>query len=173
MAEQEIILTEEGLKKLEDELDYLRSEKRQQVAERLKVAISYGDISENSEYDDAKNEQAFVEGRILTLEKMIRNAKVIKDSEINKKVVSLGSQVTIKDMETEEEEEYTVVGTTEADPMADPPRISNESPVGKAILGQKVGSVCKVPTPAGELSYKIVSIAKPSAGKKKKAAAKE
>ena len=112
MAEQETILTEEGLKKLEDELDYLRSEKRQQVAERLKVAISYGDISENSEYDDAKNEQAFVEGRILTLEKMIRNAKVIKDSEINKKVVSLGSQVTIKDMETEEEEEYTVVGTT-------------------------------------------------------------
>ena len=173
MAEQETILTEEGLKKLEDELDYLRSEKRQQVAERLKVAISYGDISENSEYDDAKNEQAFVEGRILTLEKMIRNAKVIKDSEINKKVVSLGSQVTIKDMETEEEEEYTVVGTTEADPMADPPRISNESPVGKAILGQKVGSVCKVPTPAGELRYKIVSIAKPSAGKKKKAAAKE
>ena len=173
MAEQETILTEEGLKKLEDELDYLRSEKRQQVAERLKVAISYGDISENSEYDDAKNEQAFVEGRILTLEKMIRNAKVIKDSEINKKVVSLGSQVTIKDMETEEEEEYTVVGTTEADPMADPPRISNESPVGKAILGQKVGSVCKVPTPAVELSYKIVSIAKPSAGKKKKAAAKE
>ena len=173
MAEQETILTEEGLKKLEDELDYLRSEKRQQVAERLKVAISYGDISENSEYDDAKNEQAFVEGRILTLEKMIRNAKVIKDSEINKKVVSLGSQVTIKDMETEEEEEYTVVGTTEADPMADPPRISNESPVGKAILGQKVGSVSKVPTPAGELSYKIVSIAKPSAGKKKKAAAKE
>ena len=173
MAEQETILTEEGLKKLEDELDYLRSEKRQQVAERLKVAISYGDISENSEYDDAKNEQAFVEGRILTLEKMIRNAKVIKDSEINKKVVSLGSQVTIKDMETEEEEEYTVVGTTEADPMADPPRISNESPVGKAILGQKVGSVCKVPTPDGELSYKIVSIAKPSAGKKKKAAAKE
>ena len=165
MAEQETILTEEGLKKLEDELDYLRSEKRQQVAERLKVAISYGDISENSEYDDAKNEQAFVEGRILTLEKMIRNAKVIKDSEINKKVVSLGSQVTIKDMETEEEEQYTVV--------ADPPRISNESPVGKAILGQKVGSVCKVPTPAGELSYKIVSIAKPSAGKKKKAAAKE
>ena len=139
MAEQETILTEEGLKKLEDELDYLRSEKRQQVAERLKVAISYGDISENSEYDDAKNEQAFVEGRILTLEKMIRNAKVIKDSEINKKVVSLGSQVTIKDMETEEEEEYTVVGTTEADPMADPPRISNESPIGAALLGKTVG----------------------------------
>lgn len=166
MAEQ-TILTEEGLKKLEDELDYLRSEKRQQVAERLKIAISYGDISENSEYDDAKNEQAFVEGRILTLEKMVRNAKVIKDSEINKSVVSLGSKVKIEDMETGEQEEYTVVGTTEADPMAEPPRISNESPVGKAILGQKVDSVVKVPTPTGELSYKIVAISKPTTKKKK------
>ena len=166
MAEQ-TILTEEGLKKLEDELDYLRSEKRQQVAERLKIAISYGDISENSEYDDAKNEQAFVEGRILTLEKMVRNAKVIKDSEINKSVVSLGSKVKIEDMETGEQEEYTVVGTTEADPMAEPPRISNESPVGKAILGQKVDSVVKVPTPAGELSYKIVAISKPTTKQKK------
>lgn len=171
--EKDYILTQEGKAKLEEELHYLETEKRAEIGERIRVAREFGDISENSEYDDAKNEQAFVEGRILTLEKMIRNAKVIKDSEINKKVVSLGSQVTIKDMETEEEEEYTVVGTTEADPMADPPRISNESPVGKAILGQKVGSVCKVPTPAGELSYKIVSIAKPSAGKKKKAAAKE
>ena len=163
MAEKETILTEAGLKKLEDELDYLRSEKRQQVAERLKIAISYGDISENSEYDDAKNEQAFVEGRILTLENMIRNAKVIKDSEINKDIVSLGSKVKIKDMETGDEDEYEVVGTTEADPMADIPRISNESPVGKAILGQKVGSVCVVRTPAGELNYKIVSISRASA----------
>ena len=157
MAEQ-TILTEEGLKKLEDELDYLRSEKRQQVAERLKVAISYGDISENSEYDDAKNEQAFVEGRILTLENMIRNAKIIKDSDITKNVVSLGCKVKIEDMETHDQEEYTVVGTTEADPMAEPPRISNESPVGKAILGQKVGSVVKVTTPIGELDYKIVAV---------------
>ena len=102
---------------------------------------------------------------------MIRNAKVIKDSEINKKVVSLGSQVTIKDMETEEEEEYTVVGTTEADPMADPSWHFNES-CRQGYL-PKVVPACKVPTPAGELSYKIVSIAKPSAGKKKKAAAKE
>ncbi len=163
MAEKETILTEAGLKKLEDELDYLRSEKRQQVAERLKIAISYGDISENSEYDDAKNEQAFVEGRILTLENMIRNAKVIKDSDINKDIVSLGSKVKIKDMETGDEDEYEVVGTTEADPMADIPRISNESPVGKAILGQKVGSVCVVRTPAGELNYKIVSISRASA----------
>ena len=163
MAEKETILTEAGLKKLEDELDYLRSEKRQQVAERLKIAISYGDISENSEYDDAKNEQAFVEGRILTLENMIRNAKVIKDSDINKDIVSLGSKGKIKDMETGDEDEYEVVGTTEADPMADIPRISNESPVGKAILGQKVGSVCVVRTPAGELNYKIVSISRASA----------
>ena len=110
MAEQ-TILTEEGLKKLEDELDYLRSEKRQQVAERLKVAISYGDISENSEYDDAKNEQAFVEGRILTLENMIRNAQIIKDTDITKNVVSLGCKVKIEDMETHDQEEYTVVGT--------------------------------------------------------------
>jgi transcription elongation factor GreA len=170
MAEKETILTEEGLKKLEDELDYLRSEKRQQVAERLKVAISYGDISENSEYDDAKNEQAFVEGRILTLENMIRNAKVIKDTDANKNIVSLGNKVKIRDMETGDEDEYEVVGTTEADPMADIPRISNESPVGKAILGKKVGAVCTVRTPSGELNYKIVSISKSSGATKKKAA---
>ena len=169
MAEQ-TILTEEGLKKLEDELDYLRSEKRQQVAERLKVAISYGDISENSEYDDAKNEQAFVEGRILPLENMIRNAQIIKDTDITKNVVSLGCKVKIEDMETHDQEEYTVVGTTEADPMAEPPRISNESPVGKAILGQKVGAVVKVTTPIGELDYKIVAVSRP--GSKKKAADK-
>ena len=120
MAEQ-TILTEEGLKKLEDELDYLRSEKRQQVAERLKVAISYGDISENSEYDDAKNEQAFVEGRILTLENMIRNAKIIKDSDITKNVVSLGCKVKIEDMETHDQEEYTVLAEIDYKPEFDLP----------------------------------------------------
>ena len=160
MAEQTIV-TQEGLKKLEDELEYLRSEKRQQVAERLKVAISYGDISENSEYDDAKNEQAFVEGRILTLENMIRNAKVIEASEVDKDVVALGNNVKIEDVETKETEEYTIVGTTEADPMAEPPRISNESPVGRAILGHKVGDVIKVRTPVGELDYKVVAIDHP------------
>jgi len=169
MGEQETILTEEGLKKLEDELDELRSVKRQEVAERLKVAISYGDISENSEYDDAKNEQAFVEGRIIVLEKMIRNAQVIKNSAISKDVVSLGCVVRIKDMETKEQEEYSIVGTTEADPLAEPPRISNESPVGKAILGQKVGKQVQVPTPAGDLIYKIMEISKPAANRKKKA----
>ena len=159
MDEQGTILTKEGLKQLEDELDNLRSVKRAEVAERLKVAISYGDISENSEYDDAKNEQAFVEGRIQVLEKLIRNAQIINEpGKGDKDKVVLGCEVTIRDMETKDTETYRVVGTTEADPMAEPPRISNESPVGKAILGEKVGKVVLVATPAGELRYKIVDI---------------
>jgi transcription elongation factor GreA len=159
MDEQGTILTKEGLKQLEDELDNLRSVKRAEVAERLKVAISYGDISENSEYDDAKNEQAFVEGRIAVLEKMIRNAQIINGpGKGDRDKVVLGCEVTIRDMETKDTETYRVVGTTEADPMAEPPRISNESPVGKAILGEKVGKVVLVATPAGELKYKIVDI---------------
>ena len=166
MAEQETILTSEGLEKLENELENLRSVKRQEVAERLKVAISYGDISENSEYDDAKNEQAFVEGRILELEKMIRNAQVIENKTISKDVVSLGSIVLVQDMELHTKEEYTIVGTTEADPAAN--RISNESPVGAAILGEKVGKKIKVTTPAGELVYKILEIKKPANTRKKK-----
>mgnify|MGYP000299696257 CR=1 FL=1 len=108
----------------------------------MKIAISYGDISENSEYDDAKNEQAFVEGRILTLEKMVRNAKVIKDSEINKSVVSLGSKVKIEDMETGEQEEYTVVGTTEADPMLNRPGFPT-NPLWQSHFGTKSGFRCK------------------------------
>ena len=166
MAEEKTVLTSEGLQKLEDELENLRSVKRQEVAERLKVAISFGDISENSEYDDAKNEQAFVEGRILELEKMIRNAEVIENKAISKDVVSLGSLVVVQDMEMHTKEEYTIVGTTEADPAAN--RISNESPVGAAILGQKVGQKIKVTTPAGELVYKILEISKPKNNKKKK-----
>lgn len=165
MAE-ETILTKEGLKKLQDELDYRQSTKRQEIAERLKAAIALGDISENSEYDDAKNEQAFNEGKILSLEAMIKTAKVIEDDTAgDKNVVRLGSKVTLEDMETGDQDEYTVVGTQEADPMADPPRISNESPVGKAILGQAVGTVVKITTPAGDFDYKIVEI-----GSKKKAA---
>ena len=156
MADKETILTLAGLKKLEDELETLRSVKRQEVAERIKVAISYGDISENSEYEDAKNEQAFVEGRIIELEKMIRTAKIIDDSAISKEVVTLGSKVTVEDIELKEKETYVVVGTTEADPAAN--RISNESPVGAAILGKKVGAEIHVPTPVGSLLYKIVAI---------------
>ena len=157
MATKETILTAEGLRKLEDELNNLRTVRRQEVAERLKVAISYGDISENSEYDDAKSEQAFIEGRILELEQMINTATIIDDTANKKKgVVSLGSVVVVKDMETGEEEVYTIVGTTEADPFEN--RISNESPVGAAILGQKVNTVVQVNTPVGELAYKIVKV---------------
>ena len=157
MATKETILTAEGLIKLEDELNNLRTVRRQEVAERLKVAISYGDISENSEYDDAKSEQAFIEGRILELEQMINTATIIDDTDNKKKgVVSLGSVVVVKDMETGEEEVYTIVGTTEADPFEN--RISNESPVGAAILGQKVNTVVQVNTPVGELAYKIVKV---------------
>ncbi len=157
MATKETILTAEGLRKLEEELNNLRTVRRQEVAERLKVAISYGDISENSEYDDAKSEQAFIEGRILELEQMINTATIIDDTANKKKgVVSLGSVVVVKDMETGEEEVYTIVGTTEADPFEN--RISNESPVGAAILGQKVNTVVQVNTPVGELAYKIVKV---------------
>lgn len=134
MGAKETILTAEGLRKLEDELENLRSVKRQEVAERIKVAISYGDISENSEYDDAKNEQAFIEGRIIELEQMISTATLIDETAKKKKgTVILGSTVIVKDMEFGDEETYTVVGTTEADPSQN--RISNESPVGAAIFG--------------------------------------
>ena len=135
MSSKETILTAEGLKKLEDELENLRSVKRHEVAERIKVAIGYGDISENSEYDDAKNEQAL-------LEQMISTATVIDSASNKEGVVMLGSTVVVKDMEFGDEETYTIVGTTEADPSKN--RISNESPVGAAILGQKVNSVVQV-----------------------------
>ena len=152
MGAKETILTAEGLRKLEDELENLRSVKRQEVAERIKVAISYGDISENSEYDDAKNEQAFIEGRIIELEQMISTATLIDETAKKKKgTVILGSTVIVKDMEFGDEETYTVVGTTEADPSQN--RISNESPVGAAILGQKVNTVVQVHTPVGCLLY--------------------
>ena len=158
MSSKETILTAEGLKKLEDELENLRSVRRHEVAEaeRIKVAIGYGDISENSEYDDAKNEQAFIEGRILELEQMISTATVIDSASNKEGVVMLGSTVVVKDMEFGDEETYTIVGTTEADPSKN--RISNESPVGAAILGQKVNSVVQVHTPAGELSYQILEV---------------
>lgn len=156
MKEKEVILTVDGLKKLEDELELLKSVKRREVAERIKQAIEFGDISENSEYEDAKNEQAFIEGRILTLEKMLRNAKIIDDENLGTEVVSVGSTVLLKDLEYGDEFEYTIVGSVEADPGAN--KISNESPVGKAILGQPKGSVVEVSVPAGQLKYQIMDI---------------
>jgi transcription elongation factor GreA len=156
MAEQEIIITRQGLKRLEEELEYLRTVRRQQVAERIKQAIEFGDISENSEYDEAKNEQAFVEGRIITLEKTLRRAKLIDQNEISTEVVSLGSRVRLQDLNSGEEHEFEIVGSVEADPSQN--RISNLSPVGKALLGQKAGAVVEVNAPGGVQRFKILSI---------------
>lgn len=156
MKEKEVIMTAEGLKKLEEELEQLKSVKRREVAERIKQAIGFGDISENSEYEDAKNEQAFIEGRILTLEKMLRNARVINNENLVEGVVSIGSTVKLKDLESNDEIKYTIVGSIEADPGEN--KISNESPVGKAIIGQQKGSVVEVNVPAGKLKYQIIDI---------------
>lgn len=158
MAEKETLLTANGLKKLEEELEYLKTVRRQEVAERLKQAIEFGDISENSEYEDAKNEQAFIEGRILTLEKKLRNAKVIVASEVPEDIVSLGSRVTLKDLADDEEIQYEIVGSMEADPAEN--RISNESPVGKALLGHHTGETIDIQVPAGSLRFQIVDIAR-------------
>ncbi|AQS57926.1 transcription elongation factor GreA [Desulforamulus ferrireducens] len=158
MKEKEVMITVSGLKQLEEELETLKTVKRRQVAERIKQAIEFGDISENSEYEDAKNEQAFIEGRILTLEKMLRNAKIIDDENLDMDTVSLGSKIILKDLEFGDELEYTLVGSVEADPDAN--KISNESPVGKAVLGQKKGSIVEVTVPAGVLKYEILDILK-------------
>lgn len=158
MSDKEVILTQDGLKKLEDELENLKSVKRREVAERIKVAIGYGDISENSEYEDAKNEQAFIEGRIITLEKMLRNARIINNDDINTDIIGVGNTVIVEDLEFGDTMEYTIVGTAESDPLNN--KISNESPVGKAIIGKQKGSVVDVNVPAGVIQYKIVDIKK-------------
>ncbi|MDF2670431.1 MAG: transcription elongation factor GreA [Paenibacillus sp.] len=158
MSEKEVLLTLDGLKKLEDELEFLKSVKRREVAERIKVAIGYGDISENSEYEDAKNEQAFIEGRVITLEKMLRNARIINNDDVDIETVSVGSIVTLEDMEFNENVEYTIVGTAESDPLHN--KISNESPVGRALLGKKREVVVDVQVPAGVIQYKIIDIKK-------------
>ena len=140
---------------MEEELENLKSVRRREVAERIKQAIEFGDISENSEYEDAKNEQAFIEGRIITLEKMLRNAKVIEDTRDTHEV-SIGSTVKLKDLEFGDEIEYKIVGSMEAEP--DENKISNESPVGKAILGKNKGDIVEVSVPAGSLKYEIIDI---------------
>jgi transcription elongation factor GreA len=156
MTEKETILTAEGLKKLEEKLETLKSVRRLEVAERIKQAISFGDISENSEYEDAKNEQAFIEGEIITLDKMIRTAKVIDGDEIKTDVVNLGATVKLRDMAMKSTVEYTLVGSAEADPLDS--KISNESPVGSAIIGKKAGETVEVTVPDGVIKYKIMSI---------------
>ena len=151
-----VVLSPEGLQQLQEELDYLRNVKRKEVAERLKEARSYGDLSENSEYDDARNEQAFVEGRIAMLENTLRNAVIMDDAEDEAEAgkIRLGSTVVLKDLEYGDLLEYTIVGTVEADPAKN--KISNESPVGKAIIGKTKGEVVVVEAPAGQIEYEIV-----------------
>ncbi len=155
MADKSVMLTADGLKKLQEKLDYLKGERRKEVAERLKAAIALGDLSENSEYDDAKNEQAFLEGEILELEESIRNARIIEASS-DSNTVSLGCQVVLKDIEFDEVDTYMIVGSTEADP--DNGKISNESPVGLAIMGQSVGSVVDVVVGDNIIQYQIMEI---------------
>ena len=143
MANKEVLLTPEGLKKLEAELEELKTVKRREIAQRISAALEFGDISENSEYEDAKNEQAFIEGRILTLEKLLRNAKVIDtEDDDDETVVSIGKKVTLKDLQTQDILEYQLVGSAEADPAA--MKISNESPVGQAIIGKTCGTIVEV-----------------------------
>lgn len=159
MVDKEVLLTPEGLKKLESELEALKTVKRREVAERISAALEFGDISENSEYDDAKNEQAFIEGRILTLEKLLRNARVIEtDEDEDEAIVSLGKKITLKDLETSDIFEYQLVGSAEADPAE--AKISNESPVGQAIMGKTPGTIVEVEVLDGTLQYEIVKVAR-------------
>lgn len=158
MAGKQIFLTDEGLKKLEDELEELKTVKRKEVSEKIKVALSFGDLSENSEYDEAKNEQAMVEARIAQLEAMLKNVVLLDENDLNNEHVGVGSKVKVKDMEFDEDITYQIVGSTEADPVEG--RISDESPVGSALLGRKVGETVVVEVPDGELSFKILEISK-------------
>ncbi len=158
MADKQIILTDEGLKKLEDELEELKTVKRKEVAAKIKVALSFGDLSENSAYDEAKNEQAMVEARIAQLEAMLKNVKVLDEEELTTDTVSVGSKVRVKDVEMNEELTYQIVGSTEADPMEN--RISDESPVGKSLLGHRAGDVVEVEVPVGVITYEVLEISK-------------
>lgn len=157
MAEEKnYYMTEEGKEKLEKELEFLKAEKRKEVVERIKIARGFGDLSENSEYDAAKDEQAFVEARIATLEKMIRNSVIIQEDQENSDVVSLGKSVTFQELPDGDEETYTIVGSAEADPFEG--RISNDSPMARGLLGRTIGDKVVVQTPGGEMSVKIVAV---------------
>ena len=156
--EKNVFLTQEGLEKLQQELENLKTVRRKEVAERLKQAIGFGDLSENSEYDDAKNEQAFIEGEIQRLEEMLSNVQVIEDGiKVDDGTITIGAKVTIRFVgDDDEEEEYKIVGTVEADPMNN--RISNESPVGKAIIGHRAGDIVDVESPGGIVQYEILKV---------------
>ena len=165
MNDKEIVLTAEGLKKLEDELDDLKTVHRKEVNERIRQAKEFGDISENAEYEDAKQEQAFVEGRILKLEAMIRNARLIEGLEFSAGEVHLGAGVKVKEVKSGDTHEFTIVGSAESDPPNH--RLSNESPVGRALMGRKKGETVDVVTPRGTVQYKIEMIRPPKKAAKK------
>jgi len=150
------VMTYEGVKKLEEELENLKSVKRKEITEKIKVALSFGDLSENSEYDEAKNEQAFLEGRILQLENKLKNTSVVDESEIPADIVGVGSVVKVKDYNFNEDVEYFIVGSAEADPLEN--KISNESPVGSGLLGKKVGDIVEISVPDGISKYEILGI---------------
>ncbi len=159
--DESILITKEGLKKLKEELEGLKTNKRSEIAARLKEAISYGDLSENAEYEEAKNDQAFIEGRILELENQIKNAKIITEGASMKtskgKMIDIGSTVTVRNMTDDDEpESYTIVGSMEADPLNH--KISNESPIGKALLGHEKGDKINVDAPAGKYTYEILKV---------------
>ena len=150
------IMTYEGVKKLEEELVFLKTVKRKEITEKIKVALGFGDLSENAEYTEAKNEQAFVEGRIVQLENLLKNTDVVDESETPKGIVNIGSKVKVKDYDLDEVIEYYIVGSAEADPIND--KISNESPVGKALMGKKKNDVVEANTPTGMIKMKIMAI---------------
>ena len=157
-SNKEFLLTQEGYDNLEKELEFLKTEKRSEIAERIKVALGFGDLSENSEYDEAKNAQASNETKIAELENKLRYARIIDESEIDTKTVQVGNIVKVHDEEFDEDIEYTIVGSTEVDLAQN--KISNESPMGKALLGAKKGSTVEVEAPAGVMKFKILSIKK-------------
>jgi len=158
MAQKQIVLTDEGLKKLEKELEQLKTVRRKEVSEKIKVALSFGDLSENSEYDEAKNEQAMVEARIAEIEQMLKTVTVLDESGITTDTVSVGSIVTVRNQKSGKVDTYKIVGSTEASPRDK--KISDESPVGKAMLGHRMGESVIVETPAGAVTYDVLEIGK-------------
>lgn len=155
---KQVLLTEDGLKALEDELEELKTVKRREIAEKIKIALSFGDLSENSEYDEAKNDQAMVESRIVTIENMLKNVKIIDEQDLNTDAINVGAKVRLYDVEFDETCEYKIVGSNEANP--DIGKISDESPVGAALLGHKVGDRVEIETPGGTIAYDIMEISK-------------
>lgn len=157
MAKQ-VMLTEEGLKKLEEELEFLKGEKRKEIAEKIKVARSYGDLSENSEYDDAKNEQAILEARIADIEASLKNAVLIDENDVSNDKVHVGSTVVIKNIATDKQMQIRIVGSNESNPKE--MKISDESPIGMGLLGKAVDDVAEIETPGGVVAYKVIEILK-------------